>query len=120
MGQGNWDFVHLNSGSFSYRGCSAVRRALLDLDRRRLGDELMTPEQITAALTGLAAVISALAVLIGALKVNKKLDVVHKEVNSRLTELLTSNKLQAHAEGFTAGEQANRTRHEANHGKSSS
>ena len=73
----------------------------------------MTPEQITACLTGLAAVISATAVMIGALRVNRKLDIVHKEVNGRVTELLEVAKLQAHAQGFTAGEEAHRARHEA-------
>ena len=72
----------------------------------------MTPDQITAVLTGLAAVISAAAVLVGALRVNRKLDVVHKEVNSRFSELLESTRMRAHAEGFTAGEKAHRERHE--------
>ena len=71
----------------------------------------MTPEQITACLTGLAAVISAAAVLVGALRVNKKLDNVHKEVNGRVTELLEAAKLLSRAEGFTAGEKAHRERH---------
>ncbi len=59
----------------------------------------MTPAEITSLILAVATLVSAAGALVISFNNSRGIRDVHLEINSRMTELLASNKLASHAEG---------------------
>ncbi len=59
----------------------------------------MTPAEITSLILAVATLVSASGALVISFHNSNKIQDVHLEINSRMTELLAMNKTLSHAEG---------------------
>lgn len=69
--------------------------------------------EVAAIIAALAAALTSMAALIAALRANRKIEVLHVAVNSRLTELLEKTEAASLSQGRAEGQASERARTKA-------